>query len=35
MTPKALCIAVSLLAAPGVALAQVNLDQFKKAAGNG
>jgi outer membrane protein OmpA-like peptidoglycan-associated protein len=34
MTLKALCIAVSLLAAPGVALAQVNLDQFKKAAGN-
>ena len=34
MTLKALCIAVSLLAAPRVALAQVNLDQFKKAAGN-
>jgi outer membrane protein OmpA-like peptidoglycan-associated protein len=32
MTLKALCIAVSLLAVPGVALAQVNLDQFKKAA---
>ena len=34
MTLKALCIAVSLLAAPGVALAQINLDQVKKAAGD-
>jgi outer membrane protein OmpA-like peptidoglycan-associated protein len=34
MTLKALCLAVSLLAAPQVALAQLPLDQFKKAAGD-
>jgi OOP family OmpA-OmpF porin len=34
MTLKALCIAVSLVAVPGVALAQLPLDQFKKAAGD-
>ncbi len=34
MSLKALCIAVSLVMVPGVALGQINLDQFKKAAGN-
>ncbi|MBU8898400.1 OmpA family protein [Corallococcus sp. H22C18031201] len=34
MKLKALCIAVSLLAVPGVAGAQGALDQFKKAAGD-
>lgn len=34
MRLKALCLAVSLLAGPGVALAQSPLDQFKKAAGD-
>ncbi|MDY7230537.1 OmpA family protein [Hyalangium rubrum] len=34
MKLKALCITVSLLATPGVALAQSPLDQFKKAAGD-
>jgi outer membrane protein OmpA-like peptidoglycan-associated protein len=33
MKLKALCVAVSLLAAPGVVQAQGALDQFKKAAG--
>jgi OmpA-OmpF porin, OOP family len=32
MRLKALCVAVSLLAVPGVALAQSQLDKFKKAA---